>query len=475
MNDDLARRRAAQLKGKTVAGWIIGEYIDSGKTAFVCEATNGKDLCAIKVFETDFLGDREIDDLRIRLDRQLALVSQRHPNLIRIYDAGYCSNSDCYYLAMQLIKASSLSKLLEEIPGSQIGPLISQIASAAEFLESIGMAHRDIKPDNIVITPDYQKAILLDLGVIRPFGHSEVTDSTQSLRFVGTLRYSSPEFLQRTEDDTIEGWRAVTFYQLGAVLHDLIMKKPIFYEYETPYARLVHAILYETPILYGNGVDTELVVLARMCLLKRPSLRLKMVQWADFRFPRVGGGETLEEIKKRIGRRNELAVAGGSGEELGEQSRQKDQLKYDLRSLMDRCIRTTCVGNASFPRLALEFVDKDQDFDLLAYITFPASSKHLLTSDLTIVITTKILDIGSNLIEFQCVGSLLPVDVTQAKQRLAVFCEGFMDEDYVLKSVEEMMYTVLDQAQQKCEIPVSLRGVDSRDGHWLVYRLSKGR
>jgi hypothetical protein len=69
--------------------------------------------------------------------------------------------------------------------------------------------------------------MVMDFGVIRPVGEPGITDGDQR-PFIGTLQYSSPEFLFRTEADTPEGWRALTFYQLGAVLHDLIMRQRIF-------------------------------------------------------------------------------------------------------------------------------------------------------------------------------------------------------------------------------------------------------
>jgi hypothetical protein len=67
----------------------------------------------------------------------------------------------------------------------------------------------------VAISHDFEHCTLLDLGVIRPVGIAEITDERQR-HFIGTLRYSPPELLIREEQDTPEGWRAITFYQLGA-------------------------------------------------------------------------------------------------------------------------------------------------------------------------------------------------------------------------------------------------------------------
>jgi len=61
-----------------------------------------------------------------------------------------------------------------------------------------GLAHRDIKPDNIVTSPDYAHATLLDLGVLK-ICLASITDHDQQRSFLGTLRYSPPELLLRKE------------------------------------------------------------------------------------------------------------------------------------------------------------------------------------------------------------------------------------------------------------------------------------
>jgi len=73
----------------------------------------------------------------------------------------------------------------------------------------------------------------------------------------------------------------VTFYQLGAVLHDLIMRRPLFHA-EKPYAKLVNAVQHVVPRILADNVQTELVLLARKCLIKDWRKRLECVSWTDF-------------------------------------------------------------------------------------------------------------------------------------------------------------------------------------------------
>jgi eukaryotic-like serine/threonine-protein kinase len=124
--------------------------------------------------------------------------------LVQIFAGGECAESGYLYVAMEFIDAPYLGSALTLVPREKIASLLHQIASAARFLEEKHLAHRDIKPDNIAVFPDFSQAVLLDLGVLRPFGDPGLTDDNARI-FVGTARYSSPEFLLRNEQDTPEG------------------------------------------------------------------------------------------------------------------------------------------------------------------------------------------------------------------------------------------------------------------------------
>ena len=55
MNEVVAKKRAYELFGKQISTWTVGKYIDSGKTAFVCEAYRDNHKYAVKIFEKEFL------------------------------------------------------------------------------------------------------------------------------------------------------------------------------------------------------------------------------------------------------------------------------------------------------------------------------------------------------------------------------------------------------------------------------------
>ena len=138
-----------------------------------------------------------------RILREKSLVGAHHENLVRILDGGECPATGYLYVVMESLPYKNLHECIADIPLAAVPGIISQIASAARYLEDRQLAHRDIKPENIVISGDFSKAILLDLGVLLPIGAESLTDVDQR-QFIGTLRYSSPEFLFRQEENTIE-------------------------------------------------------------------------------------------------------------------------------------------------------------------------------------------------------------------------------------------------------------------------------
>ena len=280
MNRQRATALEMSLVGTSVGNWVIRELIDHGKSAAVFKAVRNGSECALKIFDTEIVEQYGRLTQLNRIERELALSDHEYPNLVKIYEGGECPHTGNLYLAMELIYARSLSTEVATLQRNRIRSIIREIASAALYLEERCVAHRDIKPSNIVITRD--KAVLLDLGVLRAISHPGGTDIDDERPFIGTLQYSPPEFLLREEEDTLEGWRAVTFYQLGAVLYDMIERKSIFHGFREPYARLVNAVQEEVPRFTATDVPSDLIQLAENCLLKDPKARIRLVSWGDF-------------------------------------------------------------------------------------------------------------------------------------------------------------------------------------------------
>ncbi len=199
---------------------------------------------------------------------------------------------------MELVPGETLDKVITKVPRSHIPKLIKQLAEAAEHLHvKEDLVHRDIKPSNIMVSSDFELLTLLDLGIA--LSH-DAEKRVSGEEFVASLRYSPHEFVWRTEDTSDESaWRAVTFYQIGATLHDLIMQKPIFSGFDKPRAVLYDSVRLRPPQVESKDCPEWLIELAKCCLVKDWRERVNHVKWADF----SGSGDTnnaLDLQRQRI-------------------------------------------------------------------------------------------------------------------------------------------------------------------------------
>ena len=298
------------LGGGPIAGWELQKYLSHGKSAVVMLACRDQTTAVVKVFHPSLIEQYGRDAQLIRVNRERELIDKQHANIARVLDAGSCEVSGHLFVVMQVAPGLPLSKVLSAIPRTNIAALIEQLARAAMQLEDWGFTHRDIKPDNIHVTDDLSSLMLLDFGVLKPHGDDAATSQQASKAFVGTHQYSSPEMIHGREEDTLNGWRAITFYQLGAVLHDLIARRPIFEHATTRHADLVAAIDNEPVIVTADDVDSNLCNLATRCLLKRPLERLQLVRWEDFMFSeRASQRPSLQARRDALLRQIKLDIA----------------------------------------------------------------------------------------------------------------------------------------------------------------------
>lgn len=295
------------LRDGPLAGWELLQYLSHGKSDVVMEARRDQLKAVIKVFHPGLIEHYGRDAQVIRINRERSLIDKQHANIVRVLDAGSCELTGKLFIAMDVAAGRPLSDVLTLIPRPNIAPLIEQLARAAMQLENWGLTHRDIKPSNIHVSDDFASLMLLDFGVMKPHGDDSATSLQASKAFIGTHQYSPPEMIHGCEEHTLDGWRAITFYQIGAVLHDLIARKPIFDHATFRHADLVVAIDNEAVVVVHEEVDRHLCNLATRCLLKNPIERLELVRWDDFMFSEHGLDKpTLHSRKDALQRKLKL-------------------------------------------------------------------------------------------------------------------------------------------------------------------------
>ncbi len=274
---------------------------------------------------------------------------------------------------------------------------------------------------------------------MRPVGKGDVTDDDGVQSFVGTLQYSSPEFLLRHEEDSTEGWRALTFYQIGAVMHDLIMRKRIFEESTQPYARLVNAVQKDTPTIASKALPNYLIETAKICLVKDPKLRIEYVSWASFHPPETVVDQ-LKAVRERVSKRAvAIEIENGvnphnSDAEINFLEGVISQLKVKVRSLRS-------ANQAAFPPVTVI-----RDGNLLL-VEFDPSDAHFLGGTLKIWFSVSVLDVAASLIQINACG-LLTTQNTEGPSEWHLVYRGLPSSGDFVSAIEACMYIAMDQAQQ---------------------------
>ncbi|AKK03538.1 Stk1 family PASTA domain-containing Ser/Thr kinase [Corynebacterium epidermidicanis] len=162
------------------------------------------------------MDDRYLDDpiFRTRFEREARSMAQlNHPNLVNVYD--FSSSSSHAFLIMELITGGTLRELLAErgpMPPHAATQVLREILTGLAAAHRLGIVHRDIKPDNVLISSSHQVK-LADFGLVRAITESERTSD----HIIGTVSYLSPE---QVDGGHISA--ATDVYSAGIVLFELL-------------------------------------------------------------------------------------------------------------------------------------------------------------------------------------------------------------------------------------------------------------
>ena len=443
MDTELAETLFEELRGDLVGGWQVQDLISHGKSAVVFKAASADREIALKVFDKQLVARYGEETQLSRIKRELTLRDKKHKHLVEIYDGGRCDKTGLLFVAMQRIRGKPLSKVLCDIRRKQIRRLISQVASAARFLEELGLAHRDIKPDNIVYSENTGDVTLLDLGVLRPIDSiSAMTDGDPKLPFIGTHRYSPQEFLLRKEEDSPEGWRAVTFYQLGGVLHDLLERRPLFGS-QTEIARLVNAVLNSQPEFSATDVPTDLVRLSKCCLHKNPLVRLRLVSWQDFTSlnrQEDSGITAKDRVRALLANVPEL-----NRRDWHEKRNVKNVRNRVIRDL-ERSIRQWCVSETLLPPVEIRELTTFKLTTGALHIHFRPDQSRQLAHHIQLWVGLDLVDAETELVELTCCARIsLSQDLPEPSDSIRIFAGAF-DSTPVSKRIGHIVYNLLEMA-----------------------------
>jgi eukaryotic-like serine/threonine-protein kinase len=154
------------------------------------------------------------EDAAQRFEREAKVgASLSHPNLVTVFDT--VADDEGVLIVMEYVEGENLAELMarERVPAEQAVSIIRQAAGALDHAHQAGVVHRDVKPPNILISPD-GKAKVVDLGIATA---SERTQITAAGTVLGTPSYMAPEQLEGGKIT-----KAVDIYALGAVAFELL-------------------------------------------------------------------------------------------------------------------------------------------------------------------------------------------------------------------------------------------------------------
>lgn len=273
-SSDLARQR---LTGTVIADkYRLDELLGAGSQGMVWKAHNlDLDLpVAVKLMHP--LGDMGLAVAPNRLFREArAAATLGHPGIVRIFDFGRTADG-LPFLTMELLQGVSLSRHLQE--ARKLSPelavrLVLPIADALSAAHAQGIVHRDVKPDNILlsVSAGQMQPKLLDFGIARV---ADAQPLTQAGCVVGTPNYLPPEQARGLEEVDARA----DIWSLCATLYECVTGAVPFAA--ATWIDVLRCIIDEEPESLGaHGIDEpELWRLIHKGLAKRPDERWQSIQ-----------------------------------------------------------------------------------------------------------------------------------------------------------------------------------------------------
>jgi serine/threonine-protein kinase len=228
---------------------------------------------AIKILKPEYLGDPGFLE-RFRTEAKHA-ARVNHEGIANVYDYGEDSGSA--FLVMELVPGDSLAKILEDqkiLPANEVLDIVAQTARALYAAHQEGLVHRDVKPGNLLITPDGHVKIT-DFGIARVADQVSLTATGQVM---GTVQYLAPE--QATGKSATP---STDIYSLGIVAYEALAGKRPF----TGDNQMMIAMsqIRDTPPALPESLDPAVSELIMDCLAKkaamRPATALELAQRAE--------------------------------------------------------------------------------------------------------------------------------------------------------------------------------------------------
>ena len=243
-------------------------------------------IVALKTLAPHFGSDTGFVQRFLKEARAAARLN--HPSIVQIYDFGQVG--DTYYLAMEYVDGHSLGAYLRRGHFTERDALlvIRHAARALAVAHAEGLVHRDIKPDNLMLTSKGEVK-LVDLGIAKRVDEDQAL--TQTGQAVGTPHYISPEQIRGSKDIDARA----DIYSLGATLYHLVTGHTPFRGTSGALVMSMHLVQpLADPRSYVPGLSEGICRVIRKMMAKSRDERYSDVDALDRDLYRIQTGETPE-------------------------------------------------------------------------------------------------------------------------------------------------------------------------------------
>ncbi len=260
-----------QLQATLSGSYTIERELGGGgmSKVFVAEETRLKRKVVVKVLSPELAQGISVE----RFEREIQTVAAlQHANIVPVHTAGDTNGLPFY--TMPFVEGDSLRARLGHgpLPVGEVIGILRDVAKALAYAHQRGVVHRDIKPDNVLISGGV--AVVTDFGIAKAISASRTSGAgatlTQIGTSIGTPAYMAPE--QAAGDPDID--HRADLYALGAMAYELLAGQAVFAD-RTP-QRMLAAHMSEAPkplTDFRRDVPAPLATLVMACLEKDPNAR----------------------------------------------------------------------------------------------------------------------------------------------------------------------------------------------------------
>ena len=331
------------------AGIVIGEryeiieHIGSGGMSYVYKAKDHKlnRYVAVKVLKSEFSENKGFVS-KFRVEAQAA-AGLAHPNIVNVYDVG--EDNGLHYIVMELVEGITLKEYIEKKARLSVKEAISiaiQVSMGIEAAHNNHIIHRDIKPQNIIISRE-GKVKVTDFGIARA-----ATSNTITSNVMGSVHYTSPEQARGGYSD-----EKSDIYSLGVTMFEMLTGRVPF-NGETTVSIAIKHIQDEMPsprdFVPEIPVSVEQIIFK--CTQKSPDRRYENM------------GQLITDLKKSLIHPDASFVQMNTiDEEAATKMIQEDEIKEIRRNTRPSMVQETREGEREYVRRSEHYMPEEEDED----------------------------------------------------------------------------------------------------------------